>query len=158
MLFSWNLMISDNYIMISDISTLNISNTDISKYVFYQKLQFGKNPNFIVFSTPVISNYWYFKENFLDQKTFFEISEVWYELYREFIVVTSTISWNQIQSTLDISNLLLGYAALLFLFTFQLLLSQTTDISKKIFLDQKIFFEISEVWIEFQLWDIECSL
>ena len=39
----------------------------------------------------------------------------------------------------------------LFLFTFKFLLSQTADISKLIFWDKKIHFEISVVWNELQI-------
>ena len=63
-----------------------------------------------------------------------------------------------IRSILDISNNGISKYPLisknidltyfLFLFISQLLLSQTTDMSKQIFCDQKIYFEISIVWDE----------
>ena len=72
----------------------------------------------------------------------------------------------RIQPTLDISNTdvakypLISLSILLYqliqfgqfeilsclTFTFQLMMSQTTDISKEIFWDQKIYFDISVVW------------
>ena len=79
--------------------------------------------------------------------------------------VESLIRWNicavwvgyehNIQSALLISNTGISkysllskntvYTTFLFLYTFQLLLSKTTDISKEIFWFQKIYFEISVV-------------
>ena len=44
---------------------------------------------------------------------------------------------------------------ILFSFTIQLFQSQTTDISKWIFWDQKIHFEISAVWDKLWLWAIK---
>ena len=66
---------------------------------------------------------------------------------------------SDIQSVFNISNYHLYqiwflYQRIWFRFTFQLFLSQTNNISKKIFCDKKIYFEISVVWDTLWLWDI----
>ena len=55
----------------------------------------------------------------------------------------------------DISKYLTHF---LHLFSFQLFLSQTTDVSKLLFKNQDIYFELSIVWNELWFWDIESWL
>ena len=59
-------------------SSLDISNTDISKYLLYQENNMNSSHTFIISATViVISNYCYIKENLLlEQKIFFDIAVV----------------------------------------------------------------------------------
>lgn len=49
---------------------------------------------------------------------------------------------------------LLHWTYALFLFQFERLLFQPTDISKYIFWNQKSYFEVSVVWDDIELWDM----
>ena len=46
-------------------SQLSMSQTLISQIISFQRIQFVHNPCFYWHTTPVISNYWYLKVNFL---------------------------------------------------------------------------------------------